>query len=55
MNDAPITITLTREQVVILNDMIYEALHCFGCDDEQMAAFRALRDDLKRQLQEQRR
>jgi hypothetical protein len=55
MSDRTVTITFTVEQVPVLNDVLYEALHSADADLEEMAAYQALCDDVKRQLQEQRR
>lgn len=53
-NERTITLTFTPDQMVILADVLYEALHSATADDDERAAYFELRDEIKRQWGEQR-
>lgn len=54
MTEGTFTITLKWEQLGDLSDVLYEALHSTEADDDELAAYLALRDEIKRQIGEQR-
>jgi hypothetical protein len=53
MTEQVIVITLTREELPVLNDVFFEALNSEDADGDELTSYRALCDGVQRQLKEQ--
>lgn len=47
------TLTFPWEQIGVLNDVMWEAINSDKADPEELDAYNAMRDEIKRQLDEQ--